>query len=183
MQMLHSNRRLKVNQLELIIYSRCFIWDLNAFAHTERVNLLYPEFLGAIWGVFLSVVYIIGPHFFVQLWYIDAFRSIVKLNMPTNGITKFMSTYLISKMFFFTIADVYNYCIYLCIFQPNKWIHLIIVPTHWFFPDCSENTSPTIKLSKILLSDLHSALTPSKMLVQISYLINISTETNNTYNN
>ena len=25
-----------------------------------------------------------GPHFFVQLWYIDAFRSIVKLNMPTS---------------------------------------------------------------------------------------------------
>ena len=118
-----------MNQLELIIYSRCFIWDLNAFAHTERVTLLYPEFLGAIWGVFLSVVYIIGPHFFVQLWYVDAFRSIVKLNMPTNGITKFMSTYLISILFF-TIADVYNYCIYLCIFQPNKWIQLIIVPTH-----------------------------------------------------
>ena len=35
-------------------------------------------------------------------------------------------------------------------------------------------------MSKILLSDLHSALAPSKMLVQISNLINISTQTNNT---
>ena len=40
--------------------------DLNAFARTERVNLLYPEFLGPTWVVFLSVV-CIGPHFFVQL--------------------------------------------------------------------------------------------------------------------
>ena len=118
MQMLTSNGRLKVDQLGLIIYNRCFFWDLNVFARTEKVNLLYPEFLGAFWVVFLSVVYI-GPHFFVQLWYIDAFRFIVKLNMPTIGITKFMSTYLIAKIVF-TIADVYNYCIYLCIFQPNK---------------------------------------------------------------
>ena len=43
-----------------------FFLDLNAFARTERVNLVYPEFLGAIWVVFLSVVYR-GPHFFVQL--------------------------------------------------------------------------------------------------------------------
>ena len=119
MQMLTSNGRLKVDQLHvgLIIYRSNNFLDLNAFARTERVNLVYPEFLGAIWVVFLSVVYR-GPHFFVQPWYIDAFRSIVKLHMPTNGITKFMSTYLISNVF--TIADVYNYCIYLCIFKPNK---------------------------------------------------------------
>ena len=168
----------RTNNLQSVLF-----WYLNAFARTERVNLLYTEFMGAIWGVFLSVVYI-GPHFFVQLWYIDAFRSIVKLNMPTNGITTFMSTYLISKVVF-TIADVYNYCIYLCIFQPNKhWqINTFNYYSHtfpWFFPDCPENTSPTIKLSKILLSDPHSALVPSKMLLQISNLNNISTETNNT---
>ena len=124
MQMLTSNGRLKVDQLGLIIYNRCFFCDLNAFARTERVNLLYSEFLplGAIWVVFLSVVYR-GPHFFVQLGYIDAFRSIVKLNMPTNGITKFMSMYLISKILF-TIADVYNYCIYNHVYSIiiNKYI-------------------------------------------------------------
>ena len=48
MQMLTSNGRLKVDQLGLIIYNRCFFLDLNAFARTERVNLVYPEFLGAI---------------------------------------------------------------------------------------------------------------------------------------
>ena len=112
MQMLTSNRRLKVDQLGLIINNRCFIWDLNAIVRTKRVNLLYPEFLGAIWGVFLREVYI-GPQFFVQLWYIDAFRSIVQLNMPTNGIPNFMSTYLISKIVFFQLQMytiiVYNY--------------------------------------------------------------------------
>ena len=43
-----------------------FFLDVNAFARTERVNLVYPKFLGAIWVVFLSVVYR-GPHFFEQL--------------------------------------------------------------------------------------------------------------------
>ena len=141
------------------------------------------EFLGAIWGVFLSVVYIIGTHFFVQLWYIDAFRSIVKLNVPTKGITKFMSTYLISNFFFYNCRCIQ--LLYIFMYIPAQQLNTLNYCSHtfpWFFPDCSENTSPTIKLSKILLSDLHSALTPSKMLVQISYLINISTETNNTYN-
>ena len=53
----------RTNNLQSVLFL-----DLNAFARTEGVNLLYPEFLGAgaIWVVFLSVVYI-GPHFFVKL--------------------------------------------------------------------------------------------------------------------
>ena len=127
MQMLTSNRRLKLDQLGLIIYNRCFIWDLNAFALTERVNLVHSEFLGAIWGVFFeSSVYIPTLPCTAVMY-----RCVqIQLNMPTNGITKFMSMYLISKIF--TKLQMYTIIvyIYLCIFQPNKLIQFFIVPTH-----------------------------------------------------
>ena len=35
----------RTNNLQSVLF-----WDLNVFARTERVNLLYPEFMGAIWG-------------------------------------------------------------------------------------------------------------------------------------
>ena len=43
MQMLTSNSSLKGDQLGLIIYNRCFIRDLNAFARTERVKGTDPR--------------------------------------------------------------------------------------------------------------------------------------------
>ena len=87
---------------------------MNAFAHTERANQLYSwVFESYLGGVFERSVYY-RPSL-VQLWYIDAFRFIVKLNVPTNGITKFMSTYLISKMFL--QLQMYTIIVYIYVYS------------------------------------------------------------------